>query len=86
MSDSDSVRWMVTFFHSEGRRQDERDFPKVDFWYPTKKASMEAGARVLQELIRYFLAGTTPLDLDRQFANAGRIHQLCLNSMTVQLP
>lgn len=50
MSDSDSVRWMVTFFHSEGRRQDERDFPKVDFWYPTKKASMEAGARVLQEL------------------------------------
>ena len=43
MSDSDSVRWMVTFFHSEGKRQDERDFPKVDFWYPTKKASMEAG-------------------------------------------
>ena len=50
MSDSDSIRWMVTFFHSEGRRQDEPDFPKVDFWYPTKKASMEAGARVLQEL------------------------------------
>ena len=50
MGDSDSVHWMVTFFHSGGRWQEESDFPVVDFWYPTKKASMEAGARVLQEL------------------------------------
>lgn len=54
MSDVESVRWMVTFFHPGGRRQDEPDFPKVDFWYPTKKASkkasMEAGERVLKEL------------------------------------
>ena len=50
MNDMDSVRWMVTFFHSEGGSRDEPDFPQVEFWNPNKKASMEAGARVLQEL------------------------------------
>ena len=50
MDDLDSVRWMVIFYHSEGGFHDEPDFPKVDFWHPSKKASMEAGARVLREL------------------------------------
>ena len=50
MNDLDSVRWMGTFYHSEGGFHDEPDFPKVDFWHPSKKASMEAGARVLREL------------------------------------
>ena len=50
MNDLDSVRWMVIFYHSEGGFHDEPDFPKVDFWHPSKKASMEAGARVLREL------------------------------------
>ena len=46
----DSIRWMLTFYHSEGGSRDEPDFPKVEFWHPNKKASMEAGARILQEL------------------------------------
>ena len=50
MKELDSVRWMVTFYHSEGGSRDEPDFPNVEFWHPNKKASMEAGARVLQEL------------------------------------
>ena len=50
MSDFDSVRWMVTFFHSEGGWREEPNFPQVDVWHPTKRASMEEGARVLQEL------------------------------------
>ena len=50
MRDTDSVRWMITFYHSEGRSRDEPDFPKVEFWHPDEKASMEAGARVLREL------------------------------------
>ena len=50
MNDLDSVRWMVIFYHSEGGFHDEPDFPKVDFWHPSKKASMEAGAGVLREL------------------------------------
>ena len=50
MNDDTKVRWMLTFFHSEGGARDEPDFPKVDFWHPTRKAAMEAGARVLKEL------------------------------------
>ena len=50
MNDMDSVRWMVIFYHSEGGWRDEPDFPQVEFWHPNKRASMEAGARVLQEL------------------------------------
>ena len=50
MSEVDTVRWMVTFFHSGGRSKDEPSFPEVEFWHPNKKASMEAAARVLQEL------------------------------------
>jgi hypothetical protein len=50
MNDIDTVRWMVVFFHSKGRARDETDFPKVDFWHPSKGASMAEGARVLREL------------------------------------
>ena len=50
MSNFDLVRWMVTFFHSEGGWREEPDFPEVDFWYPNKDSSMKAGARVLEEL------------------------------------
>ena len=50
MSDLDSVRWMLTFYHSKGGFRDEPDFPPVEFWHPNKQASMDAGARVLREL------------------------------------
>ena len=50
MGDMDTVRWMLTFYHSEGGSRDEPDFPRVDLWHPNEKASMEAGARVLREL------------------------------------
>lgn len=50
MKEHDPVRWMVTFYHSEGGAHNEPDFPKVEFWHPSKEASMKAGARVLQEL------------------------------------
>ena len=50
MNDIDTVRWMIVFFHSDGTARDELDFPKVDFWHPSKGASMAEGARVLREL------------------------------------
>ncbi len=50
MSNLENVRWMLTFYHSEGSWKDEADFPRVEFWHPSKEASMKAGARVLQEL------------------------------------
>ena len=50
MNESSSVRWMVVFFHSKGGWREESDFPRVERWHPNKTASMEAGARVLQEL------------------------------------
>ena len=43
MSNVDSVRWMVTFFHSEGGWREVPDFPEVDMWHPSKTASIEAG-------------------------------------------
>ena len=27
----DGVRWMVSFWHSEGGNRDEPDFPKLDY-------------------------------------------------------
>ena len=50
MTEADNVRWMLTFYHSEGGIRDELDFPKVDFWYSSKQASMKEGERVLREL------------------------------------
>ena len=50
MDGVDSIRWMLTFYHSEGGFRDEPDFPEVEFWHPSKRTSMEAGARVLLEL------------------------------------
>ena len=50
MDGVDSIRWMLTFYHSEGGFRDEPDFPEVEFWHPSKRTAMEAGARVLQEL------------------------------------
>ena len=46
----DGVRWMVTFWHPDGDRTAEPDFPKVDFWHPDKRTSRMAAARVLWEL------------------------------------
>ena len=51
MNHLESVRWMLTFYHSQGSWKEEAHFPKVDFWHPDKKASMLAGARVLKELM-----------------------------------
>ena len=45
-----SVRWMVTFWHPDGDRTAEPNFPKVDFWHPNKRTSRMAAARVLLEL------------------------------------
>ena len=50
MNHLENVRWMLTFYHSQGSWKEEADFPRVDFWHPSKKASMEAGDRVLREL------------------------------------
>ena len=46
----DGVRWMVTFWHPDGDRTAEPNFPKVDFWHPDKRTSRMAAARVLWEL------------------------------------
>ena len=46
----DGVRWMVSFWHSEGGNRDEPDFPKVEFWQPDRETSMAEAARVLIEL------------------------------------
>ena len=44
MNAADNVRWMLTFYHSEGEARDEPDFPKVEFWHPSEQASMKEGA------------------------------------------
>ena len=44
------VRWMVTFWHSNGRARDEHVFPEVDFWHPDRAHAREEAARVLIEL------------------------------------
>ena len=50
MSELETVRWMLTFYHSEGGVRDEPDFPKVEFWHPSKQDSLKEGDRVLREL------------------------------------
>ena len=50
MKDKQNVRWMVSFWHPNGSRNDEPDFPKVDFWHPDRESSRAAAARVLVEL------------------------------------
>ena len=44
------VRWMVSFWHSEGGSRDEHDFPEVDFWHPDRARAREEAIRVLIEL------------------------------------
>ena len=44
------VKWMVSFWHPDGRRATEPDFPQVDFWHPDKRTSRMEAARVLWEL------------------------------------
>ena len=41
---------MVSFWHPDGRRRDESDFPKVEFWHPDRQSAREEAARVLIEL------------------------------------
>ena len=46
----DGVRWMVSFWHPEGGRRDEPNFPDVEFWHADRETSMVEAARVLIEL------------------------------------
>lgn len=50
MECSGKIRWMVSFWHPDGDRTTETDFPQVDFWHPDKRTSRMAAARVLLEL------------------------------------
>ena len=50
MNNERPVRWMVTFWHSGGRSQDEPEFPEVDFWHSDKQTARAEAARVLIEL------------------------------------
>ena len=44
------IRWMVNFWHSDGDRTTEPDFPEVSFWHPNKRTARMEAARVLAEL------------------------------------
>ena len=44
------IRWMVNFWHSDGDRTTEPDFPEAPFWHPNKRTARTAAARVLWEL------------------------------------
>ena len=50
LTEDTKVRWMVNFWHPDGDRTTEPDFPKVDFWHPTKRTAQTAAARVLLDL------------------------------------
>ena len=50
MNCSGKIRWMVNFWHPDGDRTSETDFPQVDFWHPDKQTSRIEAARVLLEL------------------------------------
>ena len=50
MNNFENVRWMLTFYHSQGSWKEEANFPKVDFWQPDKRTSQKEGARILREL------------------------------------
>ena len=47
---ADEIRWMVVFWHPDGDRTTEPDFPEASFWYPNKLSARRAAARVLAEL------------------------------------
>ena len=50
MNDVKPVRWMVNFWHPEGDRTGECDFPKVSFWNDDRACARKEAARVLIEL------------------------------------
>ncbi len=50
MNETQPVRWMVNFWHSDGSYRDELDFPRVAFWHHNRKIAREEAARVLIEL------------------------------------
>ncbi len=50
MNNYEPVRWMVSFWHSDGDQKYEPDFPKVKFWHPDKQSARVEAARVLIEL------------------------------------
>ncbi len=45
-----AVRWLLHFWHSNGRDRDEPDFPEVSFWQPDEETARKEAARVLIEL------------------------------------
>ena len=50
-STTDSVRWILVFFHSGEEEESERDdFPEVDFWQDNKETAISEAKRVLGEL------------------------------------
>ena len=51
IQDHEPVRWMVSFWHSEGRSRDEPDFPEVSFWHPDEETAKTEASRVLIELV-----------------------------------
>ncbi len=51
MSDTKPIRWMISFWHSDGNSRDEADFPEVNFWHSNKYIARVEAARVLIELV-----------------------------------
>ena len=49
LDETQPIRWMVVFYHSDGGSRDEVDFPDVEFWRPNRATAMEKAARVLVE-------------------------------------
>lgn len=50
MNNHRPVRWMVSFWHTDGDSKDETDFPKVELWHSDKESARTEAARVLIEL------------------------------------
>ena len=50
MNNLATVRWMVSFWHSDGDSKHEPNFPKVEFWHQDKQRARVEAARVLIEL------------------------------------
>ena len=49
-STTDSVRWILVFFHTDEEESERDDFPEVEFWQPDKETAIAEARRVLQEL------------------------------------
>jgi len=47
---TEKVRWMLSFWHSNGDWRDEVDFPDVEFWHPDRKMAKAEAARALMKL------------------------------------